>query len=144
MIAVQKILLLRKVDLFQEMTTRQLGHVATVTQEETKPAGSIIFNEGDAGEALYLIVSGTVEVFRAGKPLKVLREADYFGELAVLTGEARNASVRALTDCLLLRLEQSDFHRVLAGNFDAVLAVIRSICRRLQQTGSGDAGKTGL
>jgi CRP-like cAMP-binding protein len=143
MITVQKVLLLRRVDLFAEMTTRQLGHVASVTQEQMEPAGSMIFAEGDAGDALFLIVSGKVEVLRAGKRLKVLQDADYFGELAVLTGEARNASVRALTDCLLLRLERSDFHQVLAGNFESVLAVIRNICRRLQQTG-GDARETSL
>jgi CRP-like cAMP-binding protein len=143
MITMQKVLLLRRVDLFAEMTTRQLGHVATVTKEQVQPAGSMIFEEGDVGDALFLIVSGEVEVLRATKRLKVLRDADYFGELAVLTGEARNASVRATTDCLLLRLERSDFHQVLAGNFEAVLAVIRNICRRLQQTG-GDARETSL
>jgi CRP-like cAMP-binding protein len=141
MITMQKVLLLKRVDLFAEMTTRQLGHVASVTQEQMQSAGSMIFEEGDAGDALFMIVSGKVEVLRAKKRLKVLRDADYFGELAVLTGEARNASVRALTDCLLLRLERSDFHQVLAGNFEAVLAVIRNICKRLQQTGS-DARET--
>ncbi|MEP6768285.1 MAG: cyclic nucleotide-binding domain-containing protein [Acidobacteriota bacterium] len=134
MITMQKVLLLRRVDLFADMTTRQLGHVARVTQELVQPAGSMIFSEGDAGGALFLIVSGEVEILRAGERLKLLRDADYFGELAVLTGETRNASVRAVTDCLLLRLERADFHQVLAGSFEAVLAVIRIICRRLQST----------
>ena len=58
MITIQKILLLKRVDLFAEMTTRQLGHVAAVTQEIVRPAGSIIFNQGDEGDALYVIVSG--------------------------------------------------------------------------------------
>jgi len=143
MIAMQKILLLRRVDLFAEMTTRQLGHLASVTHEVVQGAGAMIFEEGDPGDSLFLIVSGEVEVLRAGKRLKILRDADYFGELAVLTGEARNASIRALTDCLLLRLERSDFHQVLAGNFEAVLAVIRNICRRLQPN-VGDARETSL
>jgi CRP/FNR family transcriptional regulator, cyclic AMP receptor protein len=143
MITMQKVLLLRRVDLFADMTTQQLGHIATVTREQVQSAGSMIFAEGDPGDALFLIVSGDVEVLRDGKRLKVLRDADYFGELAVLTGETRNASIRALTDCLLLRLERSDFHKVLAGSFEAVLAVIRIICRRLQQT-IGDKRETSL
>jgi CRP-like cAMP-binding protein len=65
----------------------------------------------------------------------VLREADYFGEMALLTGEMRSASIDAVTDCLLLRIEQDDFHRILAHNFDAVLAVIRTLCRRLRPSG---------
>ncbi len=137
MITIQKVLLLKRVDLFVHMTTQQLGHVASVTRELVLPAGSMIFAEGDPGDALFVIASGEVEVLRGGQRLKVLRDADYFGELAVLTAETRNASVRALTDCLLLRLERSDFHGVLAGNFEAVLAVIRTICRRLQR-GSAD------
>lgn len=139
MIAIQKVLMLRRVDLFADMTMRQLGHVAGVTHELTQPAGSMIFSEGDSGDALFVIVSGEVEVLRGGTRLKVLRDADYFGELAVLTGETRNASVRALTDCLLLRLERSDFHQVLAGSFESVLAVVRIITRRLQRT-PGDGG----
>ena len=137
MITVQKMLLLRRVDLFADMPTRQLGHVARVTREVVKPAGSVIFAEGDPGDALFVIVSGEVEVLRAGEQVTVLREADYFGELAVLTTQTRNASVRAKTDCLLLRLERSDFHQVLAGNFEAVLAVIRTICRRLHRNSDG-------
>ncbi|MEP6802108.1 MAG: cyclic nucleotide-binding domain-containing protein [Acidobacteriota bacterium] len=129
----QKVLLLRRVDLFADMTTRQLGQIAKVTQEVVQPAGSMIFSEGETGGALFLIVSGEVEVLRGGERLKRLGDADYFGELAVLTGAARNASVRAVTDCLLLRLERADFHQVLAGSFEAVLAVIRTICRRLQR-----------
>ncbi|HKC23461.1 MAG TPA: cyclic nucleotide-binding domain-containing protein [Thermoanaerobaculia bacterium] len=130
MITVQKLLLLRKVDLFADMTTRELGRVAGATKEVVHSAGSTIFSEGDAGDALYLVVSGDVEVVRGGERLRVLKSADYFGELAVLTGEPRGATVRALTDCLLLRLERADFHDVLAGSFDAVLAVIKTICRR--------------
>ena len=139
MITMQKVLLLRKVDLFADMTTRQLGHIANVTRELVRAAGSTIVTEGEPGDALFLIVNGEVEVLRDGRVLKVLRGADYFGELAVLTGERRNASVRARTDCLLLQLERSEFHQVLAGSFEAVLAVIRIICRRLERT-SSDVG----
>lgn len=135
MITMQRIVLLRRVDLFEEMTTRQLGHLASVLQEQVQPAGSMIFSQGDAGDALFLIVSGKVEVLQGGKRLKVLHDADFFGELAILTGDVRSASIRAVTDCLLLRLERSDFHQVLAGNFDAVLALIRNIYRRLQDPG---------
>ncbi len=132
MIAVQKVLLLRKVDLFAAMPTRQLGGVAAVAREVIHPAGSTIISEGDPGDALFVVVSGEVEVVQGGRRVKLLREADYFGELAVLTGETRSASVRAVTDCLLLKLEREDFHRVLAASFPAVLAVIRTICARLK------------
>ena len=136
MLTVQKLLLLRRADLFADMSTRELGHVARIAREAVYSAGSTIFDEGDYGDSLFIIASGEVAVTRGGRPIGVLREADYFGEMAVLTGETRSATIKASSDCLLLRIEQPEFHQILAGNFDAVLAVIRTLCRRLRPADS--------
>lgn len=132
MLTVQKLLFLRRVDLFGEMPTRELGHVARIAVDVTYHAGSTILREGDYGDALFIIAGGEVSVTCGGEELGVLGEADYFGEMAVLTGETRSATIQALSDCLVLRIEQSDFHRILSHNFEAVLAVIRTLCKRLQ------------
>lgn len=132
MLTVQKVLFLRKVDFFADLSTRELGHVAKIANEAVFPAGETIFREGDYGNTLYIIVRGEVAVTRGGQRVGVLGEADYFGEMAVLTGEMRSASVTAMTDCMLMRIEQADFHGILAHNFEAVLAVIRTLCRRLR------------
>lgn len=132
MLTVEKVLFLRTVDLFTYMSTRELGHVAKIAREVAYPAGSLILEEGDYGDALFIIASGEVSVTRGGEGLGVLGESDYFGEMAVLTGETRSATIRASSDCLVMRIEQSEFHRILSENFEAVLAVIRTLCRRLQ------------
>jgi CRP-like cAMP-binding protein len=137
MLTVQKVLFLRKVDLFADLTTRELGHVARIAREVVFPAGSLIFEEGAYGDALYLIVGGEVTVSRGERTLGVLGEAECFGEMAVLTGEVRSASVRATADCLVLRIERADFQEILADHFEVVLAVIRTLCRRLRTTDQG-------
>jgi CRP-like cAMP-binding protein len=131
MLTVEKVLFLRKIDLFADLSPRDLGHIARVAQEVTYPAGSTIFNAGDYGDALFIIAGGEVTASRDHQILGVLREADYFGEMAVLTGETRSATINASTDCLLLRIGQSELHDILADNFNAVLSVIRTLCKRL-------------
>jgi CRP-like cAMP-binding protein len=131
MLTVEKVLFLRKIDLFQDLSPRDLGYVARIAQEVTYPAGSTVFSAGDYGDSLFVVVGGEATASRNGKILGVLHEEDYFGEMAVLTGETRSATIRASADCLLLRIGQAEFHDVLADNFNAVLSVIRTLCRRL-------------
>lgn len=131
MLSVEKALFLRKTDLFADLSPRDLVYVARIAEEVTYAAGSTVFNQGDYGDTLFIVVGGEVTAFRDDEPIGVLREEDYFGEMAVLTGETRSATIKASTDCLLLRIGQSEFHEVLADNFNAVLAVIRTLCKRL-------------
>jgi len=135
MLTVQKVLFLRRVDLFADLSTKELGHVAHIAKEVLFSAGDRILTEGEYGDALFIIVGGTATVTRRGSRLGELKEADCFGEMAVLTGETRSATVEASSDCLVLRIEQADFHRILSDHFEAVLAVIRTLCRRLGPAG---------
>lgn len=135
MLTVEKVLFLRKIDLFADLSPRDLGHIARIAQEVTYSAGSEVFRAGDYGDTLFVIVGGELTVSRGGQLLGVLRESEYFGEMAVLTGETRSATIRTSTDCMLLRIHQSEFHDILADNFNAVLSVIRTLCRRLPPAG---------
>jgi len=82
------------------------------------PAGALILEEGRPGDSLYLIKKGEVEVFTRdvlGNPLPLarLREGDFFGEIALVTGRPRTASVKARQAVELLRLQREDFNRIL-------------------------------
>lgn len=138
MLTVEKVLFLRRVDLFSDLSPRDLGHLARIAGEVTYPSGSIVFHEGDYGDALFVIAGGEVTATREGRVIGTLRESEYFGEMAVLTGETRSATIRTATDCLLLRIDQAEFQDILSDNFNAVLSVIRTLCRRLPPIG-GDA-----
>ena len=135
MITVQKILFLRKVDLLSELSPRELESVARQTREITVAAGTRILSEGEPGQTLYIVVGGSVKVVRADQVHATLGKGDYFGEISVLTGGPVTANIIADTDCLLLCIDQEDFHHILAESFDAVLALIRTLCGRLGQLG---------
>jgi len=132
MIAVEKIVFLSDVPMFAHVQSAELAKIAEITEEVVVPAGQYVFREGDYGEELYIIVEGRVRITLNERTLATLKEREYFGEMSLLDGEPRSASAQAEVDTLLLRIRQADFHRILARNFDATLAVIRTLSRRLR------------
>jgi putative ABC transport system ATP-binding protein len=86
---------LKSIEPFSALDQAELAHIAeTATQQHFEP-GEIIIREGDVGNELYLISEGEVEVMRADHELARLGPADFFGEVALLSGQPRNATVVA-------------------------------------------------
>ncbi len=97
-------------------------------------AGERVFEEGDAGDAFYLVARGRLEAYHEGEPdevLSVMEDGDYFGEIALVERGARTASVRAVTDCLCLVLTRAKFERLLADNPSLSREVMGTAKRRL-------------
>ncbi len=136
MIIVDKILFLRRVSLFAKMTTEQLGRIAGVTSEIVYPATSRIIVEGETGDRLFLVVDGEVLIHRGETRLAIIRPTDCFGEMSIIDGEPRSASAMAISDCLVLCLQQQDFKDILSANADVAWAVIRTLSQRLRETTS--------
>jgi CRP/FNR family cyclic AMP-dependent transcriptional regulator len=132
-ITLEKVLFLSNVPLFADMDARELSRVAVVAEEVVFPAGSLVFAEGDYGDSLYFIVEGTVRVHRGDATLATLGERSYFGEMAILDGEPRSASISCESDCLLLRIDQDSFLRILEQQPRAALAVIRALIQLIRR-----------
>ncbi len=137
MITVEKILFLRNVPLFSSMPPEELGALAGIAEEVVYSTGQAIIEEGALGDTMYLIVEGEVDVHRGDDSLAVLKSQDYFGEMTILDGEPRSASVTALQDCLLLRINQTDFQAILRRHSNVALSIIRTLTRRLRETDAG-------
>lgn len=132
MITVEKMLFLRHVPLFSVMDSSELGHVALIAREETYPAGSRVIQEGDHGDHMFLIVEGEVLVQRGGVALKKLGPKEFFGEMSIIDGEPRSASVIAQQDCLFLRIDKGDFQILLSTYNSAAVSVVRALNQRLR------------
>ena len=132
MLTVQKVLALRSIELFSSMSTTELGRLAAITEEVVYPAGSVIIREGDYGDSMFVIVDGEVQIHRGDTPIYVCRKNDYFGETTLIDGEPRSASATALTDCLVLRLDQADFYALMAERPEIVRAINRVLCEMVR------------
>jgi ATP/ADP translocase/HEAT repeat protein len=129
---VEKVLILKSANLFSETPDNVLADIAGLAEEQLMDPGQIIFNKGDAGDSLYVIVSGSVDVLDGDRRLNSLGEGDIFGELALLDPEPRLATVVATEYAHLLRLDESSFQIILAERPEVSAAIIRVITRYLR------------
>jgi putative ABC transport system ATP-binding protein len=115
---------LRKSEVFQHLSPTELLNIAQKMKTETFAAGDAVFRQGEPGDKFYIIGAGKLDVVIdaggvAGKERKLVRsmaEGAFFGEKALLTGEARSASIVATTPCTLYALGKDDFHSALAAS----------------------------
>jgi hypothetical protein len=120
---------LKSLPLFEGLTIRQLVNLADEVREVRHPADQTIFRAGDPGDCLYLIVEGTVRVTIGSTLLTELGPKSFFGEIAVLDGENRTATVATTTAVRLLRLDRNDLLRLM----EELPAIAICICQTLSK-----------
>lgn len=133
MLLIEKVITLKAVEMFARTPEDVLADVAALAEEVRFKAGETIFKKGDAGESLYVIVQGEVKVHDEGLDLKRLKDKSVFGELAVLDPEPRSASITAITDAHLLRLDSEAFLELMSGNMEVVRGVLSVLCDRIRE-----------
>ena len=134
----ERILLLRRVPLFADLSPIDLQRVAAIAREEDFTDGEIICEQGEPGNEMYVIVSGEVRIvvhLEDGAQKEIARRSagDVVGEMAILSGETRIASVTADGDVFVLSLDRLSFESLLRERPEVSLAVMRELCHRLKQ-----------
>jgi CRP/FNR family cyclic AMP-dependent transcriptional regulator len=129
---------LRRVPLFAELSDAEIERVAELARERAYPKGSVILFEDDPGDALYVVVTGCVKVVLIGEDgreviLSVLKEGDFFGEMALIDDEPRSAHVIAMEDANLLVLRREDFQLRLREAPGMAVGLLRALSRRLRE-----------
>jgi len=108
--------LLRANSIFRPLADGTVEQLARALEPENAAAGAAIVRQGDAGDRVYLIVAGELEVAVDGRPGTRLGPGDLFGEIALLRDVPRTATVRAVTDGELLTLGRDDFLSAVTGH----------------------------
>ncbi len=129
---------LQKVPFFKDLPEDALEAISTKLRKEFYPKDTIVFTEGDPGDALYLVESGQVKVLsEIGGEERIfayLGAGNPFGEMAILTGERRTATIRVVIDATLWVLYKSDFEELLE-EYPAILKPLtQELSRRLRRT----------
>lgn len=125
--------ILKSVSIFFETPPDMLIEVADLLEEITVKPGQTIFEKGDMGASMYIVVDGSVRVHDGEMTLNFLAARDVFGEMAALDPEARSASVTAVQDTRLFRLEAQPFHQLLSRSPEIALGLIHILCQRLRE-----------
>ena len=130
--------LLQRVPLFSELSRDDLEQISRAAVARNYPRGVRVFHEGDRSDACYIVRSGDLRVTREhpdGRAiaLATLGPGDIFGELAMLDGEARSASVEALSECELLALPAGDVRRMLQSSSEITVKLVVALTRRLRE-----------
>lgn len=105
------------------------------------PPYHVIFREGDLGDDMYIIVTGSVEVTKAGKLLAHIEAVAPIGEMALVEDEPRSATVTALTDVVATRMTREEFRKILAESHPVIRAVVEALIPRLEKTSADFVGK---
>lgn len=129
------ILFLKDVSLFETLTNAQLAEVARLAEKVDYPANHILMNQGDPPDHLYLMRKGKVRVVAGGQELSRLGPGECIGEMGLLAGIERTASIEMLEPCQLLRFDGDDFLALLDTYPEIQRALIRALVNRLAQSG---------
>jgi AAA family ATP:ADP antiporter len=129
---IEKVLILKTVNLFDGTPDEILAEVAALLAEVELLEGQTIFQKGDTGDCMYIIVSGQVKAHDDDTTFNTLVDGDVFGEMALLDPEPRLASITALEDTRLLRLDRAPFFELMEDHIEVVHGVIHVLSGHLR------------
>jgi ATP/ADP translocase len=143
LITIEKLLFLKSIPLFAALPGENLLTMADICSEEQIPADAIVIREHDEGNDLYVIVSGRVKVYSGQgsyeRRLAELGERECFGEMALIDGEVRSASVATLEPCSFLVIRGEDFRELMLEEPALSLAVMKVLSQRLRKADEAPA-----
>ena len=131
--------LLEGVELFSELSEEQIGILANLVVSQNFNRDETVVLEGDDSvQALYLIASGSVQVYMTGVDgretiLSFLERGDFFGEMSLIDGEPRSASVRTVTDAQMLIIHRESFLQLIRQSPEIAMGLLSELSKRLRK-----------
>ena len=126
-----KVELLKRVPLFAGLSKRDLAQVASIADELDVPAGTALTKEGRHGAEFVVIVEGAADVRRGGRKLNSLRAGDFLGEIALITGRPRTATVQTTEPTRILILTSAGFRRLMRDTPSLQEKVLHALAERI-------------
>jgi len=129
---------LRMVQLFESLSDEDLAEVAGAAKLMEFPTGAQVTKEGSTGVGFHLILDGRVSVTAGGVERATLGPGQYFGEMSLLDGEPRSATVTALTELRTFALASWDLMGLLSSDFDIARKIFAALSRRIRELEAAD------
>ena len=146
---------LKSIPLFANLKEGELREIAKIGIVKGYPAGAHVFFENEIGDVLYIVISGSIKIFRSSEEgriitLAILRENDFFGEMAIIDGGPHSATAKTLEDSNIMLIHKADFTHTIRKNPEIAEVLLVTLSRRLRGadkqiedlTFKGNYGKT--
>ncbi len=127
---------LSAIDLFKGLSGRQLKKLAGTGREVASPGSKSIAVEGEGSLAFHVILQGEAKVTRAGQDLRVLGPGDYFGEISMIDGKPRSATVTTVGELTAFVIPHAAFASLVATDADLANSLLVALCARLREAES--------
>ena len=127
--------ILAGIPLFADLSKRDLRRVAAASVLRTLPRGSRIVREGEPGRAFYVLLNGTARVIIGGATVATLGPGRFFGELSLIDGGPRTATITAEEETAVLELSRTAFADLLTSQPSIALALLRTLAGRVRALG---------
>jgi CRP-like cAMP-binding protein len=128
---------LRAIPLFSGMSDRSIEIIAEIVREASFPAGASLVKEGEPGESFMIIREGTATVDQGGRRLRELGAGDFLGEISLIDGGTRTASVTATDPVAVMVIDRPGFQRLMSEfpviRFDLVSALTQRLRQRAEE-----------
>ena len=134
----QKAELLKQVPLFSDLSKRHLNEIAKHADEAKMREGTVFAKQGRIGTEFVFIVDGKAQVEKDGKAIRRISAGDFFGEISMIDGKPRTATVTAETDGTLLVVNSRSFNHLLDTTPGLQKKVMVSLCKYLRRAEGGE------
>jgi CRP-like cAMP-binding protein len=132
---------LKTIALFSQLDDELMDSLQAALKPRSLAAGEVLFNQGDPGDALFVVDEGQVAIFMPetpgkaeGQAIRIFQAGQVLGEMALIDQKPRSASARAETDSKVLLLDKDSFHRLVAGSPALSLSVMAGLSDRIRYT----------
>jgi HEAT repeat protein len=132
LLTLEKVIILKTLSTFSQIPDEILAEIASRLEELSISESETLFEKGDYGDSMYIIVEGEVRVHDGERTLNYLGERDVFGEMAILDPAPRVASITATKETRLLRLNQEPLYELMSERTEVAQGIIRVLSRHLR------------
>jgi len=129
---IEKVMALQNVDVFSEVLTEQLAHLALIAEEVTFEVNEVVYRESDPPQAMYLVLEGKVRLHRGDLEVTVASANEAFGTWALFDDEPMVVTATVVSSCRLLKIDRDDFIDLLADYVQITQGVLKAMVKRLR------------
>ncbi len=118
--------------MFADTPENIIAEIVPIVREVNAVEQERIFTKGDSGSSMFIIYDGKIRIHDGDRTFAEMTKGDFFGELALLDPEPRSASATAMTDTLLLKLDEEDAYDLMEERVEVLRGILQILCRRIR------------